>query len=273
MGEETKSGAEGSSGGEKEPVLSPDAPSLPGAVWSATKQTAGAIAEPTSKDGVFTGAWKVVTGQNSYEIDKAEAMLKSLQPASIAQAEALTGISPGAHQHIIRGDSVYHFLKNRLRYVDGNEGLFVKGTQTEQITKDAKLEYLADRKIGVKADDELSVFGQQDTYILGKSTEQYVGQHEVTAPEEFEWKQLERGFSALKLDLSTFGLDIHAANGDIHVVDAEATVFEAKGGTFKEIIEAQRMNVIALIVAGALELDVILRGDLAPDYGVGTPFR
>jgi hypothetical protein len=254
-------------------AISPDGPNLAAAAWNATTSSVGSMTHPLGTGGVFSSLVKTVTGKNTYEIDNAERAFKRLQPTSMQEAMAMPGMDPGAQQHVIRGDSVIHFLANRLRYVDGNDFLYVKGTQTEKITGDATLTYIADRQVTVGRDDQLNVHGDQDTFILGKSKEQYVGKHEVTAPDEFEWKQMERGFSAMKLDMATFGLDIHAAAADVHVVDAEAAVMEGKGGTFHEIIEGQRMNLIALILATALRLDIMLRADALIDVGTGTPFR
>lgn len=263
---------ENSGGGAEKPLPTSGA-SLPSATWGSITDGFDSIVHPMSKGGVFSGAVKVATGKNTYETEKAESDFKLLQPDSMASAIAMAGMQSGVHQHTIRGNSVYHFLQNRLRFVDGNDALHVLGTELNQITGDANFAYLANRKVAVGQNDEFAVKGTLDTFVLGKSTEQFVGSHEVTAPEEFEWKQLERGFSALKLDMATFGLDIHAAAADIHAVDAELIGAETKSTTFSDVNKAMKMQLVALLLAGAIELAVVARLNIAPDFGDGTPVR
>ena len=252
--------------------LPKDGPNIASTVLTAASGTASSVRHPNSKDGVFNSLAKVITGKNAYETEKAEPTLKLLTPASISDEIAMTGIKPGVHQHIIRGDSVYHFLKSRLRFVDANDGLYVKGVQREQITGDAKFGYLADRSVAVKVDDQLTVMGTQDIYVRGKSTAEYRGTHEVTTPEEFEWKQLERGFSALKLDMATLSTDIHVTELGIHEHDVEFVGIKTGGYEGHSSFKMQRLHIAALMDKIGAAIDVELHGNTLLSLGLDLPF-
>ena len=227
------------------------------------------------KDGkaVFDKLASTITGKNAYEVDKANVDFKMLSAGGIANPDALGSLKRGTRQDHIKGDYVLQVDGDQYDLIKGNDTLEVTGYQSDHVHGKAKFLYDEDRKVVVGGDYILRVYKASDTFVFGESKEQFVGVHEVTAPEEFEWKQLERGFSALKLDMSGFAMDIHLAQGDLHVIDAEAKVFETKGGTFHEILEAQRGRAIALIICAALELDIMFRGDVLVDLGTGTPFR
>lgn len=195
---------------------------------------------------VFDKALKTITGKNAYEIERAEQDFKLLNPSSIQGALALAGMDSGVHQTVYRGDSVKHYLKKRFRYVDGNEYLFVKGTQLEQVQQDSTLTYLADRTIVVGKDDDISIKGSQTTFVLGPSSEQYVGKHEVTAPEEFEWKQLESGFTAMSVDMKLTDYAVTVASSEFNVLETAIECVKAFGEGLHEGAKAHEGKAIAL---------------------------
>ena len=225
------------------------------------------------EESPFMKTIKTITFQNGYKNDGNDPGFKALAAASMTSLTAVNGVKPGTKQTIVRGDSSFHFMKNHSVIIEEKDTLIVNGEQNELVKGDAQHFYKSDFLRAVQGNDDVRVNKQRNIIVLGESQENYVGKHEVTAPEEFEWKSYERGFSFLKLDMATFGLDIHLSAGDVHVVDAEAVAFKTKGGTFHEILEAQRGRAIALILAAAIELDIMLRGDLLVDVGTGTPFR
>lgn len=270
---EGKPEAGSTAGGEPEPVLPKNSDSM----WQTAKNIAhnpaeGMFGQKNAK-GVFNKLKTVITGKNAYETEKAEADLKQLSSGDIAQAQALALSEPGTVQTIIRGDHIDVYQGNHFVEVDKGDYLTVKQIQKHEVDGNAQLRFLSNRDLVVRGNYQLSVFKRSDTYVLGPSTEQYVGVHELTVPEEFEWKQLERGFSALKLDTAVFGLDMHASAVDMHVIDVELAVFEGVSKVFREKTEAQEMHAILIIIRFALELDIMIRGDILIDLGTGTPFR
>jgi hypothetical protein len=228
---------------------------------------------PAKEEGVFKKTIKTVTFQNGYHNDGKDPGFKALAAASMASLTAISGVKTGTGQIVIRGDSSFHYMENHSVIIEKIDTLVVNQDQNELVKGDTQHFYKQDFLRAVSGNDDVRVNKQRNIIVLGESQENYVGKHEVTAPEEFEWKSYERGFSFLKLDMATLAMDVHLTAGDVHVVDAEATVFETKGGTFHEILEAQRGRAIALILAAAIELDVMFRGDVLVDLGTGTPFR
>ena len=108
---------------------------------------------------------------------------------------------------------------------------------------------------------------------MGASTQQFIARHELTAPEEFEWKQFERGFSAMKLDIALLGVDAHIAALDLHVIDLEICIFDADPIILGMKIGGPEVETKALKLEISLELDIKFRGDILVDLGTGTPIR
>ena len=222
---------------------------------------------------VFSKAWKTATGQNGYETDKAEADFKMLAKQNMISEAAMESVPPGTDQQNIRGTYVLHTVGDRIMLIDGNETLVVKGTQTHTVDQLARLLYNNTRKVVIADDDTLTVHGDQQIFIVGESAEQYLGKHEVTAPEEFEWKTFERGFSAYKLDMAVTDFDIHALGVDTHALDVELALLKGRGGALEEVLKGQEGKADALQLEISVEVDVKGRGDVLIDIGVGTPFR
>jgi len=260
-------------GGNDKYKLNPNGESLPGATLNAAINPAEGVFGQKSGGAVFSKLIHTVTGNNTYEVDKAESDFKMLDTKGISSASALGALKPGSRQDHIVGDYVLQVDGNRYGIVAGNETLTVAKEQAEHIQGDAIFLYDNNRKVVVGANYFLRVFGASDTFVNGTSTEQYVGTHEITAPEEFEWKQMERGFSALKLDMAVFGLDIHASAADIHNVDAELIVAETKSSTFSDANKAMKLKFCALLLTAMIELAVNARLNGAPDFGDGSPVR
>lgn len=267
MPEETNPGNTSS-----EPPLSKDGPSLPGQLGTIATDPAQGIFGQKNFSGVFDQVVKTFTGKNMYETEKAEADFKLLQPQDIAGALAIAGLKPGVHQQNVRGDSVYHFHKNRFRFVDENDWLFVKGTQTEEIEKNATLTYLKDRTVVVGRDDDLSVKNLQTIFVVGPSTAQYVGKHEVTAPENFEWKQMDRSFSAtatelkaLDFEFKALALETYGAGAELKAVkgEAEGAHESAKGHEGKALAVKNQITPIEIVL--------INRGNLFVEISLITP--
>ena len=248
--------------------LPTDGPNLAQNVVSAVKNT-----HWSGKDGVWDGIKKVVTGKNSYETDKVDATFKMLQTSAIATNTAMPGQIPGSRQEVIRGNSVLTVTGERYAHIESNDKQLVDGTSYEQTKGNAEFVFLANRYLNVTGDEQHLVYGNQDIFILGPSTQQFVGKHELTAPEEFEWKQFERGFSALKLDIALLGVDAHIAALDLHVIDLEICIFDADPIILGMKIGGPEVETKALKLEISLELDIKFRGDILVDLGTGTPIR
>lgn len=208
-----------SGGGENEPKLSPDGPSLGDRLQGVWTNPAEGLMGEKNGAAVFDKAKKTVTGKNAYEIERAESDFKLLQPGQMNKDIAMAGMKSGAHQNTIRGNSINHYLKNRVRDVDGNDFLTVEKKQEHEVVGDAQFAYDANRTIVVGKTDDLSVKQAQSIFVLGPSTEQYVGKHEVTAPEDFEWKQLESGFTAMSVDMKGADFAVTAASAEFNVLE------------------------------------------------------
>jgi hypothetical protein len=222
---------------------------------------------------VFEKAIQTITGKNSYEKENAEADFKLLEAQAVASDAALSSVPAGIDQTNIRGKSVFHSVGDRMDLIDGAETLVVKKTQTHTVFELAQLLYNNTRKVVIQDNDTLTVNGRQDIFIVGKSTQQFMDTHEVTAPEEFEWKHFERGFSAFKLDTCLLDFDVHATSVDTHVVDVELAGLKTRGGALEEVIKGQKGEADAIQLEISIEVDIKGRGDVLVDIGLGTPFR
>lgn len=227
----------------------------------------------TSSGSVFNKVKQTLTGKNGYETDKAEASFKALELNAVTSEAALAAIPTGVDQTNIRGQSVFHSDADRIDLIDGNEILVVKQKQTQTVFELSQLFYDNTRRVVIAEDDTLTVHGEQQVFIVGESSHQFVGKHEVTAPEEFEWKTFERGFTAYKLDMAVLDLDVHAVGVDTHVADAELALFKGRGGALEEVLKGQEGKADALQLEVSIEIDVKGRADVLVDIGIGTPFR
>ena len=269
MGEPTNAGG----GGGDEVKLNPNGESLGGRlgdIWS--NPVKGLTGE---KDGsaVFNKLSKTITGKNQYEVERAEADFKLLNPKAMAAQMALDGMKPGVHQHRISGDSSYHYLKNWTRVVDGSEFLTVKQKQDEEIMGDALLTYDSNRTVVVGKSDDLSVQQSQSIFVLGPSSEQYVGKHEVTAPEDFEWKQLESGFTAMSVDLKALDMAVTAAAAEFNVLETSVEAVKAFMEGFREGAKGHEGKAIALRdEAIPMEPVLIFRINVLVQVSIITPF-
>lgn len=225
------------------------------------------------KEGVWAGIVKTVTGKNAYESDKVEQAYKLLDKDQIAQDTAMPGMKAGSRQENIKGNSILIVSGQRYAHVMQSDQQIVDGTQYEQTGQDANFLYMAKRDISVQGDEAHLVYGKQDIFVLGPSTQQFIAKHELTAPEEFEWKQFERGFSAMKLDIALLGVDAHVSALDLHVIDLEVCIFDTDPIVLGMKIGGPEVETKALKLEISLELDVKFRGDILIDLGLGTPFR
>ena len=224
-------------------------------------------------ESVFTKAVRTVTGQNGYETDKAEAAFKTLQASAVTSKSALSNIPSGVDQNNIRGMSVFHSEGDRTDLIDGKETLVVKETQKHTVFELSQLLYNDTRTVVIADDDMLTVHGEQQVFVVGESGHQFVGQHEVTAPTEFEWKTFEYGFTAYKVDMAVADVDVHGVGIDAHIADAELAIFKGRGGALEEVLKGQEGKGDAIQLEVSIEVDIKGRGDVLVDVGIGTPFR
>jgi hypothetical protein len=253
--------------------ISPDGPSLGNRLGDIWDNPVEGLTDKKDGKGVFDKFSKTITGKNMYEVDKAEKDFKLLDPANMATKMANEGMKPGVHHHTVRGDSVYHYLKNRTRLIDGNEFLVVKQQQLEEIIGDSLLTYDANRTVVVGDTDDLSVKKSQSIFVLGPSSEQYVGKHEVTAPEDFEWKQLESGFTATSVDLKGIDMAITAASGEFNILETTVEGVAAFLKGFHEGANGHEGKAIALRdEAIPMEPVLIVRVNILVQVCIITPF-
>ncbi len=248
-------------------------PEQPNMVMNALEHPITAGLGEKSLGSVFSKAVKTVTGKNSYEKENAENDFKTLAKANLASAEAMQSIPPGAVQQKVAGDHVLHVNGKRTMLINGDELLDITGTQTHRIGQLATLMYNDTRKVIIVDNDTLTVHGQQQVFIVGESGHQFIGKHEVTAPEEYEWKTFERGFSAYKLDTCVLDFDVHGTSIDTHVIDVELAGFKGRGGALEEVLKGQKGEAEAIQLEISIEVDIKGRGDVLVDIGIGTPFR
>lgn len=256
-----------------EPKLNTDSASLPGRLGEIWKNPAEGTFGEKNMPAVFDKMKKTVTGKNRYEVENAEADFKLLNQKQMASRMANDGMKPGVHHHTVRGDSVYHYLKDRTRLIDGNEFLVVGKKQDEEVVGDSLLTYESDRRVVVGKTDDLSVKQAQSVFVLGPSTEQYVGKHDVTAPEDFEWKQLESGFTAMSVDLKGLDMAVTAAAGEFNVLETTVESIKAFAEGFREGVKGHEGKAVALRdEAIPMEPVLIFRVNLLVQVCIITPF-
>ena len=232
------------------------------------------IPVPNTESGsVFDKSIRTITGRNGYETDKAEAAFRALEANAMTSEAALSAVPTGVDQNNIRGKSVFHCEGDRIDLIDGTETLVVKRTQTQTVFELSQLFYDNTRRVVIAEDDTLTVHGEQQIFVVGESGHQFIGKHEVTAPEEFEWKTFERGFSAYKLDMAVLDVDVHAVGIDTHIADVELALAKGRGGALEEVLKGQEGKADALQLEVSIEVDVKGRADVLVDIGLGTPFR
>lgn len=260
-------------GGENEPKLSPDGTSLEKRLEDVWNEPVKGLTGEKNAKAAFDKTKKTITGKNMYEVERAESDFKLLDPKKMAETMANAGMKPGVHQHTVRGNSVYHYLKDRTRIIDGNEFLVVNKQQQEEVIGDSLLTYDSNRTIVVGKLDDLSVKGPQTIFVLGSSTEQYVGKHEVTAPEDFEWKQLESGFTAMSVDLKGLDMAVTAAAGEFNVLETSVESIKAFAEGFREGVKGHEGKAVALRdEAIPMEPVLIFRVNILVQVSIITPF-
>lgn len=225
------------------------------------------------KDSVFTKVIKTVSGTTTYEMDGARRDLGALSNAAVANDSALTDIPIGVEQTSIAGNSVRYVWGKRTTLVSNNDILNVEGQEIHTIVQDSQHFYEANRRVVVGNNDTQTVGNRQDLFVIGQSSYQYIGDHELTAPGDFEWKTFERGFTAYKIDLCLFNLDAHLMSIDTHVMDVELAGFKGRGGALEEVLKGQEGKADAIQLEVSIEVDIKGRGDVLVDIGIGTPFR
>ncbi len=181
---------------EKQPgvsdALPKDGQNLGGAVMEGPEEF---VAHPLKSMGeVFDGAKKIITGHNVYDGGKVADAFKILQPKQIGTELALPGLEPGVAQTHING--------NVTTYLDKNVLLFIQGTRTEMTMQEADFGFMQNKNTAVYGNEEQLNYKRNDLFVLGEATLQYKSTREIHAPEDFEWKQFDRGFSATKLEFA-----------------------------------------------------------------------
>jgi hypothetical protein len=225
--------------------------------------------EPSTFDKVI----KTITFSNGYQKDGQDAGFKALAAASMDSSSAISGVKAGTKQTIIRGDVVHHFKGNHYVIVDKNDTLFVNEKQSVTVEGNTQHLYNSNFLRAVKGNDYVRVNSSRNLIVLGETTEDYLGTHEITAPEEFEWKSFERGFSFTKLDLMGIGFDFHGAEITGKGADVDVGVENAEGAVFHQEIKFTKEKENLFHQTVGVAVDVLLRVDAMVDIGVGTPFR
>jgi len=264
-------GKEGSTG--PAPDYSKPLPTNSGNIVSNTVGAATEVGTKAfTKGGVFAKAFQTVTGLNAYETEKVEPAYKLLSPEGMISDSALSSLKSGQHQEVTRGVAAEEVTQSRFTFINGDEWLRVLQKQTEEIHGDTNLSFLKSRYVAVGMNEEHLTYGDLDTYVRGSSTEMFVGTHELTAPEEFEWKQLERGFSAMVLDMKLFGLGFFVGSADIGKWDLDTKEVKTKLHEMHEHLTAQRAAISALLTRVGGHLEATLHGNPLISLGLDLPF-
>ena len=229
--------------------------------------------EGKSEEGVFSKFIKTITFDNSYKNDGKDPGFKTLNAASFDSTAAMSGMKAGTKQTKIKGDSIFHYMKNRFVIVDENDTLYVNGQQACTVKGNAQFLCSSNYLRGVSGNEDIRVNKDRTLIVLGTSEENYLGTHEVTAPSEFEWKSFERGFSFTKLDLMALGFDFHGAEITAKGADVDVGIDNAEGSAFHQEIKLTHEKEELFHTKVGFEADVLLRVDSLLDVGLGTPFR
>ncbi len=216
-------------GSEKKPGVSDPLPkdgqNLGGALMQGPEEF---VKHPLqSMRAVFDGMGKVITGHNAYDGGKVKDAFKLLQPRQIGTELALPGMDPGASQTHIHG--------NVTTYLDNDVLLFIQGARTEMTMKTADFGFMDTKNTAVYGNEEQLNYGRNDLFVLGESTLQYKLKREITAPEDFEWKQFDRGFSATKMDIT--GLETAASLAKVEFTGLDYSLKGIDAGPERDLLK------------------------------------
>lgn len=198
-----------------------------------------------------------------YDKDHLPPALGRLNPKSLSNPDALTGVKPGTDTTWIKGIKTLLVNENLIADVKGFEQRNVFEDQTETIHGETKLTYVHGRDVTVGDEDNLAVNGTQEKFVLGQSEETYIGHHEVTAPSEFETKLWEGGFTAVETKAVVAALAIRGSECVFKVQDAEFAAVKTSAHEFAETWFTQEGE------AGALHDSVGAAADASPLVNLG----
>jgi hypothetical protein len=175
-----------------------------------------------------------LTEHVKYDKDHLPPALGRLNPKNLATAEALTGMTPGTDATWIKGTKTLLVNVDHIEDIKGAETRNVFEDQTETIHGETKLTYVHGRDVTVGDEDNLSVNGTQEKFVLGQSEETYVGHHEVNVPSEFEWKLWEGGFTAAETKGVVAALAVRGTEVAFKVQDAEFALVKTSAHEFAD---------------------------------------
>ncbi len=198
---------------EKKPAiddpLPTDGKSLGGALAEGPEELAAHPLKTLSK--VFDGEEKIRTGHNAYDGSKVKYAFNILQADQISSDKALAGLQPAVVQNHVTG--------NVATYLDNDVFLFIQGTRTEITYDKADFGFLKMKNTAVYGDEEQINYGRNDLFVLGEASLQYKSKRDITAPEDFEWKQFDHGFSATKMEFAALEISATLAKVEFTGID------------------------------------------------------
>jgi hypothetical protein len=224
-------------------------------------------------DSTFNAKTLTITKEHGGKKDNEAPEWGKLSPAAIAQPSAVAQSLPGADVKVIHGDYNEYLLNEKNTNVLGNEILNVQKDQTETIHLKSELTYVHGRGVMVGDLDELQVNGIQKKYVLGESEETYIRTHEVHAPDEFEVKHFEQGLTFVEFKLLGIGASVKGRESEVKISGDKEALYESFMTGFREEAKGHHGEVEAHSDKAATSLEVNLRGNAAPDVGLGTPVR
>ena len=170
---------------------------------------AGKEKEPEgSLPKVFNKIWQTSTFHTPDFQEGKDPVFGLLMAKDIASDGAITAVLPGNQQTVINGDSILHLTGNRSERIDKDESLEIIGTQAHVMHESAQLSYEKSRLIAVKEFDLQRIHGGRDVVVIGETNELYMAKREVSAPEDFEWKQFDRSYNTTKFDWTNAATEI-----------------------------------------------------------------
>jgi hypothetical protein len=180
---------------------------------------------------------------------------------------ALKGMKPGIEQTLVHGTQTAQIDEDRKILILQKEVREVVQTQDELIHGKSTLIYEHVRNVTVGDEDDLTVNGIQDIFVIGESEATYLGKHEVDAPFEFEKKMFEGGLTGFELKFLGLGASVIGRESEVKISGDKEALYEKFMEGFHEEAVGQKGEAKALGNKVGGHADANVKVNPAPEIG------
>ena len=129
-----------------------------------------ATADSAANSAIFKAKSLTLSQHVDYDEDHLPPALGRLNPKSLSQPDALSGVQPGTDTTWIKGIKTLLVDENLIANIKGFERRDVFEDQTETIHGETKLTYVHGRDVSVGDEDNLAVNGRQEKFVEASET-------------------------------------------------------------------------------------------------------